>query len=80
MIMSLIKKRLGLKALSLRNKNKSPKEPIVMPLKQGKSKKTISTNIKELIDSGKPQKQSVAIALATAGKARTKAMAKKRKK
>lgn len=51
-----------------------------MPLKQGKSKKTISTNIKELIDSGKPQKQSVAIALATAGKARTKAMAKKRKK
>jgi hypothetical protein len=37
-----------------------------MPLKQGKSKKTISENIKTEIEAGKPQNQAIAIALETA--------------
>ena len=41
-----------------------------MPLKKGNSKKTISSNVKKLRGEGYPQRQSVAIALNTAGKSK----------
>ena len=42
------------------------------PLKKGKGKATISANIRELKKSGRPQAQSVAIALKEAGKSKRK--------
>jgi len=41
-----------------------------MPLKRGRSRKTVSANVRELMDAGYPQKQAVAIALERAGKAK----------
>lgn len=41
-----------------------------MPLKKGKSKEAVSANIKELMSTGRPQKQAVAIAMKKAGKSK----------
>jgi len=43
-----------------------------VPLKPGKSKKAIRSNIKTEIRAGKPRKQAVAIAMSKAGKSKKK--------
>lgn len=48
-----------------------------MPLKSGKSKQAVGSNIHELVKAGYPVRQAVAISLQKAGKSNRK---KKRKK
>jgi hypothetical protein len=48
-----------------------------MPLKKGKSRKVVSGNVVELVKSGRPQRQAVAIALDVA---KRKARGRKRGK
>lgn len=49
-----------------------------MPIKKGKSRKTIGKNIKTEMEYGKPQKQAVAIALNTARKSGARIPKKKK--
>lgn len=43
-----------------------------MPLRKGKSKAVISSNIREMMASGHPQKQAIAAAMQKAGKSKPK--------
>ena len=49
-----------------------------MPLIKSKSKEAVSENISELVKSGKPQKQAIAIALATKREAQRKCKEKRK--
>ena len=49
-----------------------------MPLKKGTSKKNIAANVKELIASGRPKNQAIAIALSIA-RGKTNAVQKPKK-
>lgn len=51
-----------------------------MPLDKSGSKKAVGANIKELMGSGRPQKQAIAIALDTQRRARGAGMFGKKKK
>lgn len=43
-----------------------------MPIKKGKSKAVVSSNISELMHSGRPQKQAIAISMHSASKGKPK--------
>jgi hypothetical protein len=43
-----------------------------LPLQKGKSDKVVSSNIRELVHSGRPQDQAIAIAMSEAGLSKKK--------
>jgi hypothetical protein len=43
-----------------------------MPLKKGKSNKTVSSNIRTMMHEGKSQRQAIAIAMSEAGRSKKK--------
>lgn len=49
-----------------------------MPLKSGSSRKTISTNIREMMHSGYPQRQAIAASLSNARKSKRRGRKSKR--
>ena len=51
-----------------------------MPLKKGKSKATVSSNIREMVASGHPQKQAVAASLNEARKSAARIPRRKKDK
>ena len=51
-----------------------------MPLKKGKSRKVISENISEMVESGHPRKQAIAASLNQARKSGAKIPKKRKKK
>jgi hypothetical protein len=50
-----------------------------MPLKKGRSKKVVSANISELVHTGRPQRQAIAIALSEARKSGARIPKRKKK-
>lgn len=50
-----------------------------MPLKKGSSDEVVSYNIRELRNSGRPEKQAVAIAMSVAGRSNKKYKKKDKK-
>ena len=51
-----------------------------MPLKKGKSRETISSNISEMVESGHPRKQAIAASLNEARKSGAKIPKRHKKK
>lgn len=51
-----------------------------MPLRKGSSRKTISANIREMVESGHPQRQAVAASLREADKSKRKRGKAKKKR